>query len=185
MRDRFDVTLWPGRMQEPATQPCQFALIGRLLALFLGLHMHGICHCGGVMLCQAPSRPGSHGLHGLSSTSGTSTLCYSYLHLFSSVSMTPFDSLFAGRPCMPAAASYAGSRGVTMSPPPNAQCPCLAKPTNVLIVASLPDLLSCGPSADSIFASPFVPQVLLAAHYVPTIDIIHCSIRHTAQRRCH
>jgi hypothetical protein len=64
---------------------------------------------------------------------------------------------------MPAASSYAGSRGVTMSFLPNARRPSLAEHTNVLIAASFPDPLTCGPSVDTISASPFVPQIPLTS----------------------
>jgi hypothetical protein len=76
--------------------------------------------------------------------------------------MILLDSLFAGGLCTSAVSSCAGSREVTMSFPSNARRPCLAKHTNVLIVASLPYPLSCDPSFGLILASPSVSQNLLA-----------------------
>lgn len=120
-----------------------------------------ICHRGSVMRRQELYRPGSHDLHVL------------YVRYFDAV--LPFlrpssehlndtpRPLFVGGPCMSAASSYAGSRGVTMSFLPNTRRLCLAKHTNVLFVASLLYSLFRDHSADLIFTSPSVLQVSLAS----------------------
>lgn len=146
-----------------------------------------ICHCGGVMRRQSPSRPGSHGLHILYVRYFNAVLPHLRLPFYCSIIL--LYPLFADRPCMSAASSYAGSRGVTMNFLPNAQRPCLAKYTNVSIVASLPYLLFCGPSLRPIITNPFVSQISLASTSQPfhrNVRIIpRCPTRQTAQQQCH
>lgn len=146
-------------MHLPAPQHCRCTLFRKPLAALVGRQMRPVCHRSSAMRRQAPSRAGSHDLHVL-------YVRYFYvvspaLRLLSEHLHDTLRLLFADAPSMSAASSCAGIREVTMSFLPNARRPCLAKDTNVSIVASLPYPLFCSAYLCSILASPFVSQNLL------------------------